>query len=392
MAARSAQMLIEDDENGDKQDVRGAPPTTLSSSTVEVQPSQQEPDYEIVDEPLPEKPEPGQQQTAATDQPEETDQQDQERSFVKRPKREQRQRRLDARDRSIAEIDYLRGQVEQLNGRLSTYEPRFDEIASARVQEQIASVDREIQEQATRAVQARRRMSDAMMSSDGDAFAAALEERDEAIIKSQQLAVRKNVLSSGNPLGRENVDAARQAQPRQQTQEQPRQEAPRLSPTAARLAQQFAEEHDWVDMTRGADGRVRDVDSRRLAMIDNDVAADGYDPSTQEYWDELADRASHIIGKHTAPAPQARNGNGATHQPAAAAVPTQRRGPMTAGSADRPPPAGRNQVYLSAARKMAMIEAGALESDGRTVSDKNKFGRLLTRYQEFDRANGVARQ
>lgn len=411
MAARSAELLTEtDDDRSPRQQEARQSHTNLTASTVEFTPTPgSEPEFEIIDadENLQPLQQPEQRTQDTEEKPEETEQESREdgdgqsRQWQKRSAKERQDRQRRARDRTHTELNTLRATVADLEQkqlaaeeRLAAYEPRFTQIDKGRIEAQVADVDRQIAEQQSRAVDARRRISEAVISQDGDALAAALEVRDQAIIQSQQLAVRKNVLTSGNPLGRENLEAARQTQPERQ---EPQRQAPRpLTREAVRMANDFAEQHDWVDLrNKLPDGRLRDPDSRLLAMIDGDVMADGYNPADADYWEELTARAKDVLphrfgGQGQRQPTQPRQ----TQQPQAAQrmVQPERRGPMTGGASDRGPTRGSTQVYLNADRKMAMIQSGALEQDGRTVADKAKFQRQLKYFNEFDRANGAARQ
>jgi hypothetical protein len=68
-------------------------------------------------------------------------------------------------------------------------------------------------------------------------------------------------------------------QPAQQVQQQPQ-----LSRRAQSHAQEFMDDHKWFSHAGS------DVDSKIVLAIDAALAEEGYEPETEEYWDELRDR------------------------------------------------------------------------------------------------------
>jgi hypothetical protein len=315
-------------------------------------------------------------------------------------RREGRDRTLQENQRLSREVEELRAWREQWEPQLAQIGPRLSEIDQSRVADQLAAFDRGIAEAQARGADARRRISEAMIAQDGDALNAALELRDNAVMETQRLTVQRNMLATGDPLGRTD-QPPRQPDPRAQPRQQPQPQAPRpLSARAQALADDFASRHDWITTVRAPDGstRGRDIDSDIALRLDFQVASEGFDPSGLEYWDRLDELMTqylpHRAGEVQPSAPPPRraangDGNGQRRQ----APPPERRGPMVPGGGDRPPagPSG-NQVYLSPARKLALQEAGIIGRDGTTVEDQTRFRRVLKQYQEFDRANGTVRQ
>lgn len=317
-------------------------------------------------------------------------------------RREGRERTLQENQDLRREITELRQWRESVEPRLAQFEPRLNEIDQGRVTDQLAAFDRGIQEQQARATAARRLISEAMISQDGEALNAALEQRDDAVMQTQRLQVQRNMLATGDPLGRadprrQGVDpnAPQERQPARQMQPPP----PPLSPQAQAMANEFAARHDWIRTVRTPEGRARgrDVDSDIALRLDQQVFDEGYRAENLDYWDRLdvlmEQYLPHRVGEPQ-PAPPARrnadgNGNGQRRQTQPA---PERRGPMVQGGAGAAPARSSNDVYLSPMRKQAMMEAGIIGRDGRTVENKTRFQRVLKEYQEFDRANGTVRQ
>lgn len=331
------------------------------------------------------------------------DEQARQQRWTKKTPAERRAAAREGRDRTLQELQALRRQNEelvawreQIEPQLAGIQPRLNEIDQARVQDQIAQLDRGIQEQTARAAAARRQISEAMISQDGEALNNALEQRDDAVMQTQRLTVQRNMAATGDPLGRPNQgQAPRQGDPRAQQQPQPQPQAQRvpLSARAQAMADDFISRHDWLRRADPGDqdwGVERDIVQR----LDNEVARQ-YDPAGLEYWEVLEHRMrQYMPHRFNDPAPVERerpsNGNGAPQR--RVAPPPERRGPMVAGSAGGAPQRSGNDVYLSPGRKEALIQSGALNRDGRTVEDPAKFRRTLKQFQDFDRANGTVRQ
>lgn len=306
------------------------------------------------------------------------------------------------RDHTLSEIRRLEqanqellAWKEQVEPQLAGIQPRLNELDQQRVADQIAQLDRGIQEQTARAAAARRQISEAMISQDGEALNNALEQRDDAVMQTQRLTVQRNMAATGDPLGRPNQgQVPRQGDPRAQQQPQPppqQQQRVPLSARAQAMADDFMSRHDWLIRTDPGD-QDRGIERDIVQRLDNEVARH-YDPAGLEYWEVLEHRMrQYMPHRFNDPAPVERpsNGNGATQR--RAAPPPERRGPMVAGAAGGAPQRSGNDVYLSPGRKEALIQSGALSRDGKTVEDPAKFRRTLAKFQEYDRTNGTARQ
>lgn len=330
----------------------------------------------------------------------------------RQPRRETRAQRhareREGRDRTMAENARLRAQLEELRQQVNGLEPRLAEIDQGRVQERAANIDRQIQQQSELVNRAYQQFAEATTSGDQAAIRAAMEARDQAFLRSQQLAVEKNMLLSGNPLGDPSLGRLRG------NQQEARQQGPAAPPPMSRevreRVEQFSEDHPWYRPDdRAPNGAVRDLDTRIMLELDSAVANDGFDPRTPDYWEELEDRAKQYLphrfqtsqrAASRAPLdaePEERIGRsfggnitpqGVIAQPRQ----TERRGPPVAGGSDRGPSSGPTRVYLSPGRKDALIQAGALERDGKTVANKEIFQRKMKYYEQYDRDNGAGVQ
>lgn len=292
-------------------------------------------------------------------------------------------------------------QIEELNNRFGTVEPRVLELGDARIKDMAARLDADIVTASNDVRTAQQAFIDAWDAGDKVAAMEALTKRDDAVIKKTRLENAKAANASARPAREDRAGAEgddqdragnrRAAAPERSTERQPAsQQIPR---DVQRFIEDFSDRFDWYDP------KGTDRNSRRVLMLDNEVASDGFKPNTQEYWDELESRMREVLpanlfdddGAQPAPATNTRqNGNG--HERTRAAVPQTRRGPMTAGGGDRPAAGanGKTQVRITPERKTAMMQAGIIGEDG-VIIDQTKYTRVLKQYLTHDRANGAAR-
>ena len=300
---------------------------------------------------------------------------------------ERNRRRRVYQERLEGELTQTRADLEALRAQVGVIEPRLTEIDQGRRADQLATLDRQINEANGRAALARNNLTEALTNQDPAAITAALDMRDEAIRQAERLAGQKERLASAAPIQTVDPNQFRQQPQGQQPQ---RQAPPPLPREAAVRATAFQTEHSWI----AANPNSREA--RLILDIDNEIAGEGFDPRTDDYWDELRDRASAYMDLRTGRPLGQANGNGhAPPQPQRGAQPmqqpVQRRGPMVAGgSVNGAPPGNGRQLFLSPERKAAMIQVGALEPDGRTVANQEKYRRLAVRYMAFDRDNAPA--
>lgn len=294
-----------------------------------------------------------------------------------------------ARDRQEQELQTYRDENAKLRSDFEALQkqvtPRLDQIDQSRHTDQINSLDREIATVAASVENAISRMSEAMANGDASAHAAALRDHTRNVTRGFELTGQRQQL--------EHTHTARAApadfDTRQQRQPQPAprqdQPAPRMDPAVERRVTDFSSRHPWMNLSRP------DRYTRLALEIDREVAAEGFDPRNDDYWDEMEDRFAddQVLSQlGTKAAPQPRRQQPAARQQQ---IPSERRGPMVAGSDGGTAASGARKVLLSPERKLALIQIGALDQDGRTIADPKKFQSMAKRYDEYDRAQGVAR-
>jgi len=267
-----------------------------------------------------------------------------DREELRRKRREEKRERAERRKEAIArdkkELDFLRQRNEDL-------EKRMMAVEKTTVHNVISNIDVRLNEKLAEIRAAERIMAQAVEAGNGEDVAKALRIRDEAMKQAQQLQVMKH----------------RQTEQAKQIQERP------AAPD--REIANYAKE--WVDKNPWYDPNARTEESKIVLAIDQTLVEEGYNPKSEEYWQELdkrvAKRLPHVKGGGDNDDGYSRGG---------------RKGPPVGSTRDQTPPSSRQQVYISPERKQAMIDAGVWE-------DPVLRQRYLKQYAKWDRENNSTR-
>lgn len=251
-------------------------------------------------------------------------------------KQERKQRREEAIRRDKLELEFLRKRNDDLERRISGVELRTH-------QADLSQFDAAISQAANEIDMAEKVIAKAVANGNGEDVAKAMRYRDEATQRIQQLQYQKQ--------------QAAQARPNS---------APTLDDRTLYFAQEFIRENPWYD------AQGRDEDSAIVLAIDQSLAKDGYNPATEEYWDELRNRASRRLPERfkTARAPKAERTQREERTP--------RGGPAVGSGREHAPASTRKGVYISPERKAALIEAGVWD-------DPVLRAKYVKRYAEYDK-------
>jgi hypothetical protein len=268
---------------------------------------------------------------------------DAEREAIRERRRleklERKERREQAIKRDKLELDFLRKRNDDLERRLGTVEQRTHQADLSQIDAQIAHAKNE-------AEMAERVIAKAVAAGNGEDVTQAMRYRDQAMQKAQQLAYAK-----------QQAMAQRQAS-------QPKNDG--LDDMAVHYAKEFINENPWYDIKGG------DEDSAIVLAIDGALVREGYRPDTEEYWDELRDRAARRLPERfksgKAPAGQRQSQR------------QQRGGPAIGSGREHAPTSTRTEVYISPERKQALIDAGVWD-------DPVLRMKYVKRYAEYDRNN-----
>jgi hypothetical protein len=228
-------------------------------------------------------------------------------------------------------ISSLRKQNEMLAERLSAVENRTSGAEFARI-------DKSIDDAATQVEYSKLKMREAVNSGNGDAVIEAQEMFYESKRKLESLQVMKN-----------NAEKAIK---------QPKKNLSVPDPQVQRLAAEWIEENPWYDPSGGNE------QSEIAQVIDKRLTAEGYNPGTQEYWDELSDRIEQYMPVDRSAKP--------------ASVP--RRQTVMSSGRDSSPVTAQNQFRLSPDRVAAIKEAGFWDNPEKKMM-------MIKKYMEYDRVN-----
>lgn len=260
------------------------------------------------------------------------------RQLTPEEKRAQRQNRKFRRRAAIEhkerELAFLRAENEEFKRRLLSVEKQTTQFS-------LSAVDQKLNEALNEAQLAERIMAKAIEQGQGEDVTKALQIRDQALERARQLRSVK------------------------EEAEKPRQPAkPQKDPRVAAYAQEWVKSNDWYDPSG------KDEDSAIVKVIDQRLAAEGFNPATEDYWVELdnrvAKRLPHRYGEDT---------------PMEKAKPAMKRGgPPVGGKREYAAPSTRKEVYISPERKQALLDAGVWDNP-------ELRQRYIKRYAEYDRNN-----
>lgn len=277
-----------------------------------------------------------------TDHPDDVNKTDEERAAIRerrRIERQEKKQRLKEREESYRrEIDGLRKQLDEVNTWKNTVEKR-------NVQSGVAQIDKGIQDANEALELAKQAIAQATQDQNG-----------QALVDAQELyyAARKR----GEDLSRaKQVIMQRLQQRPQQQQNLPDQQ----------VVSQFREWHkdkSWYDV------RGQDQDSQIVQAIERNFAAEGWDPRTREYWQELDTRIKKYLPHRFA---VSYTGSNTTSPGGAPRPPTG-----SSVSTSQPSPQG---FRLSPDRVRAIKEAGAWD-------DPVKRKEMIKAYADYDKQSG----
>jgi hypothetical protein len=240
-------------------------------------------------------------------------------------KKERKERRDKAIDRDKLELNFLRNRNDELERRVGAVETHAQ-------QANLGQIDQQLQQAINEVETAEKIIARAVEAGNGEDVAQAMRYRDQAMVKAQQLNQYKQ----------------------QQAYQPPRQ--PQVDNEVVHYAKEFMEENTWYDPNG------KDEDSAIVQAIDNKLAEEGYDPRTEDYWDELHSRVKRRLPEKFK----------------AARKPTG--GPAVGSGREHAPVSTRKEIYISPERKSALQEAGVWD-------DPVLRQRYIKKYAEYDRAN-----
>jgi len=227
-----------------------------------------------------------------------------------------------------ARLVALQRKVEELTQRLSVTENKTHSADLARL-------DKTIEDSELRLQYARMKISEATSAGDGEALAKAQEMWYDS---------RKQV---------EDLKRLRQ------TAATPRQQTSIPDPNLQRLAANWMERNSWYKPDN------KDTDSKIAKQIDESLTQEGWDPTSEEYWDELDNRLQRYLPHR--------------YNQQEDETPSRRSRPRNivtgSGRESSPAAGGRNTITLSPEQVRAMKDAGMWD-------DPQKRAKMIKRYAQ----------
>lgn len=279
------------------------------------------------------------------DDPDDDDDSDEAEARRQRNRERRQQKKRTRRQMRQRDKEYIR-QLEQqnklLDQRIAKLEQRGSESERAQIDQSIRQADTQIQ-------QAEKALERAIERGDGKSA----REASDMLYKARQT---KDGLESY----KKRMGQAPQSQP--------------LDPVVQNRAQSWLSDHSWYD-PQGAD-----EDSAIVRMLDERVHAEGYDPRSQDYWDELSRRVARRL-------PHRFDDDEADDDDAPARRTGKRksaaRKPKLGGSGREGRSAGKNSFKLSPERIRAIKESGKWD-------DPAERQKAIDAYRRYDKEHGGA--
>jgi hypothetical protein len=261
---------------------------------------------------------------------------DEDRERIREARREERKLKKELAKQREASSKHKISSLERRNEELAR---RLAAVESTAASFQFAQVDKAIDDETTRVEYAKMKLLQAAQANDAAAQVEYLELLQES----------KNRLSQVQAYKKQQIENAKR----------PKQNVPdAVSESVRENAESWMNKHKWYDP------QGRDTDSRIAKVIDQELAADGWEPSDPEYWDELDSRlASRLPHRYAA--------KGAS----------KRTNPAPSGRSSNPGAGPSGTTFtLSRERVQAIKDAGAWD-------DPSKRNQMIKAYASYDRQN-----
>ena len=276
--------------------------------------------------------------TTASAEQDEDDGNDSERESIRERRRLEKLERKERRDQAIKrdklELDFLRKRNDDLERRVSVQEQRAHQVDLGGYDHAIAKASEEVD-------LAERVIAKAVEAGNGSDVAQAMRYRDQAMQKAQQLHFAKQ----------------------QAAQQRPQPQGQQIDDMTMHYAKEFMTDNPWYD------SQGRDEDSAIVIAIDQALAKDGFNPQTEDYWNELRKRTARRLPE------KFKNQRQTSREER-----TPRGGPAVGSGREHAPTSTRKEIYLSPERKQALIDAGVWD-------DPVLRMKYAKRYSEYDRNN-----
>jgi hypothetical protein len=262
---------------------------------------------------------------------------DEDREKIREARREERKLKKELkRQRDLS----AKNKITALERRNAELAERLAKVENTAASYQFAQLDKQVEDEATRVEYAKMKMVQAAQAGDVNAQMEYLE----------QLTDAKQRLNQAQHYKKQQLEEAKA----------PKQNVP--NPITTEVQENATK---WLKKNSWYDPQARDTDSRIAKVIDQELAADGWDPADPEYWSELDNRLqSRLPHRYTSKGGSNKRSNA---------------GP-TASSRSETSATKAGTITLSRERVQAIRDAGAWD-------DVEKRNKMIRAYAQYDRYN-----
>jgi len=263
---------------------------------------------------------------------------DPEREAIREARREERKLKKQLHKEKIKESSHLVASLRKQNQDLAS---RVAAMEKKTFGAELARVDKAIEDAAVQVEYAKMQMKDAVTHSNGEALTRAQESWYEAQRKLESLRVMRDSAAKNTS--------------------QPDQNLP--DPMVQKLAAEWMERNPWYDP------HGKDMDSEIAQRIDRKLTEEGYDPTSDDYWDEMDDRMKKYLPHRANPG--YNNSSTRSQRP---------RSMVTSSGRESMASTKGNEFRLSPQRVAAMKEAGLWDNP-------QARQKAIENYAKWDREN-----
>lgn len=249
-----------------------------------------------------------------------------------------RARRAENKARRQDYVESLKREIAARDELLQQTMTRLDAVEKRTQGADMAAIDAELRKTADAYLYFREQHSQAVTRADGPAAVEAQEKMFQAQRRGEQL---------------DNIKKSAQQRPQQ---------AQPLDPVMKLAAETWLERNKWYDPT------ATDADSRIALTVDQTLNAEGWNPKTPQYWDELDARLKKYL-------PHRYNSGHNKGKPV-------NKSPVAGSGREEAGSSSSGGYRLSAARVQAIKDAGAWD-------DPKARAEMIQRYREYDKQHSA---
>ena len=267
---------------------------------------------------------------------------DPEREAIREARRKERRLKKQLHREKAKESNHLIAALRRQNKEL---EERLAKVEKSTTGAEMARMEKAIEDAQVQEEYAKMKLKEAIASQDGEAAVQAQELLYQARSKRESLQHYKQNAEKQFTAPKQNINVP--------------------DPVVQKMA------FDWMQKNSWYDPHARDVDSRIAKSIDEKLTEEGYDPASQDYWDELDDRLKKYIPhryNQDNDKPSFRN--------------TRPRSVVTSSGREASSGGKPTEYRITPERVAAMKEAGMWDN----LELRNK---MIRKFAEFDRQNKV---